>query len=66
MNLLGWVVVIVMVCGCLYGIYNIVRLDNFVYFLKEVMVLYNGVSCIVWGVVVCWVIFVCFIGNGGK
>lgn len=63
MNLLGWVFVVICVSVVLYGLFGVFRGEYF--FGVEESVVYNVFYRSVWGVVVCWVIFVCVIGNGG-
>lgn len=65
-NLLGWAVATISATACLYGIYDAVKPDNPVVLSKEVTALYNAVSRTVWGAAICWVIFACSTGNGGK
>lgn len=51
-----------LVCLVLYGFYDVMN-GNLL--LINVLFLYNVIDRIVWGVCVCWVIYVCVIGNGG-
>ena len=62
-NICGWIVAAVLACLVLYGEHD--DLNNG-HVSTEVASLYNTVHRTVWGACVCWVVFSCANGYGGR
>lgn len=61
----GWCVVIILVVIVVYGFYKFVKILN-VFFIKFENIMYGIFSRFVWGLVLVWLVYVCYRRFGGM